>query len=113
MKKAIYIAIPLVIALALVMALPGCGGGQPTATPSPEKPGSKILEVMNRQQDALMSIPGVVGVGIGRSEATGEFVILVMVKQLTPELKKALPKELEGFKVEPLVTGEIEIQPAQ
>ena len=59
-----------------------------------------------------MSIPGVDGVGVGRSEATGEFVITVMVAELTPELQKALPQDLEGFTVEPLVTGTIEIQPA-
>ena len=69
-----------------------------------------ILKVMEIHLDELMEIPGVVGVGIGQSETTGEWFISVLVDEMTPELQALLPKELEGFEVKPQVTGPIEKQ---
>lgn len=64
-----------------------------------------IEDVLDRHRDKLMETPGVVGVGIGESQ--GIPVIIVMVDQLTPELKSRLPEKIEGFTVKVEVTGEI------
>ena len=103
----------LLVILALGVAVIGCQAGPtpaPTSTPPEETPPAEIVDVMEKHQEELMRIPGVLGVGIGRSETTGEFVILVMVEEMTPALQEALPKELDGFKVEPVVTGEIKVE---
>ena len=103
----------LLVILALGVTVIGCKA-EPTpaatVTPPEEGPPAEIIGVMEEHQEELMGMPGVVGVGIGRSEATGEFVILVMVKEMTAALKEVLPKELDGFKVEPMVTGEIKTE---
>lgn len=48
--------------------------------------------------------------GIGQDETTGEPIILIMVVELTPDLEKALPQEIDGFPVKPLVVGEIKVE---
>jgi hypothetical protein len=73
-------------------------------------PLADIINVMEAHQDELMEIPGVIGVGIGQSEETGEPLISVLVDQMTPELQEQLPSELEGFEVKAEVTGPIHIQ---
>ncbi len=63
-------------------------------------------EVLSKNHDRLMSIDdGITGVGI--SESQGRPAISIMVKQLTPELKAKLPKELDGVPVKIDVTGEV------
>lgn len=84
---------------------------RPQKQPTQDKPeGSKmkIEDVQQRHEQRLMAIPGVNGVGIG--ESNGQPVILIMVKQLTPDLKKKLPNQLEGFGVKVEVVGEIRAQ---
>jgi hypothetical protein len=65
----------------------------------------KEEEVLSKNENRLMSIPGVNGVGI--SESNGQIVISVMVKSLTPELKAQLPKDLDGVPVKVDVIGEV------
>ena len=103
----------LLVILALGVAIIGCQAGPApaaTSTPSGETPPAEIVDVMEKHQEELMGMPGVLGVGIGRSDATGEFIILVMIEEMTATLEEVLPKELDGFKVEPMVTGEIEAE---
>ena len=73
-------------------------------------PTAHIVDVMEAHLDELMEMPGVVGVGIGQSETTGERFIAVFVDEMTTELEATLPTELEGFEVKPRVTGPIDIQ---
>jgi hypothetical protein len=82
----------------------------PTSSKEGEIPTAGIIKVMEAYLDELMEIPGVVGVGIGQSETTGERFISVLVDEMTPELRALLPTELEGFQVKPQVIGPIEIQ---
>jgi len=64
-----------------------------------------IEQALERHQDRLMAIPGVIGVGIG--EAGGRPALVVMVKQMTPELKAHLPQKLEDHPVVFEQSGEI------
>ena len=64
-----------------------------------------IEKILQEHTDKLMSIPGVVGVAEG--EKGGGPVILVMVSELTPELRDQLPRQLGGIPVEIDKTGEI------
>jgi hypothetical protein len=107
----------LLVVLVIGIAIGRCNTGPtPKATQAPrpskegEMPTVDIVKVMEIYQDELMEIPGVVGVGIGQSETTGEKIISVFVDEMTPELQDLLPTELEGFEVKPQVTGPIQIQ---
>jgi hypothetical protein len=66
----------------------------------------KVEDVMEKHQEQLMTLPDVVGVGVGEDD-NGRPVIVVMVKAVTKELKSNLPANLEGFNVKVDVTGEI------
>jgi hypothetical protein len=72
-----------------------------------EKPmGQKpIEEVLKNHTDHLMSIPGVVGTGIGEFE--GKPCIKIFVIKKTEDLEKKIPRVLEGYKVVIDETGEI------
>lgn len=60
---------------------------------------------LERHQDRLMSIPGVVGVGIGGSEDSP--MIVVMVRKGGNDIRKKIPARIEGHPVKVEVTGEI------
>lgn len=62
-----------------------------------------IEKTLEEHTDKLMSIPGVVGVAEG--EKGGEPIILVMVSELTPELRVQLPRQLDGITVAINKTG--------
>jgi hypothetical protein len=68
-----------------------------------------IGEAMDRHGASLLSIEGVVGLGIASRD--GEPVIVVYLENRTPELEERLPAELEGFRIVTEVTGPIEAQP--
>ena len=69
----------------------------------------KGIEAVQKQYESqLMSIPGVVGVGIG--ECNGQPCLKVFVTKKTPELEQQIPKQLEGFKVDIEVGGQPESQ---
>lgn len=65
----------------------------------------QIEDVLDNYQDQLMSVSGVIGVGIG--ESMGQPVIVVMVTAVTPEIKAMIPNRLENFVVQVEITGEI------
>jgi hypothetical protein len=63
-----------------------------------------------RHESALMALPHVVGVGLGRDERTGQDAIVVFVDRLIPvtELRaeEVIPQSVEGvpIRVEPIDT---------
>ncbi len=65
-----------------------------------------IEEVLETHTNYLMSIPGVVGVAQGSCD--NEPCIKVYARRITPELRRQLPKTLEGYKVISVETGEFE-----
>ena len=64
-----------------------------------------IEQVQERHERELMATPGVVGVGIG--ERRGNPVLLVMVRERTPEVER-LPRQIEGVPVEVELVGDVE-----
>jgi hypothetical protein len=52
-----------------------------------------------------MNIPGVMGTAEG--SCAGRPCILVLVQQVTPELRKAVPSQLDGIQVDIRETGRI------
>jgi len=71
-------------------------------------PKPAIEEVQAKYQDRWMSIPGVVGVGIGA--VNGAPVLRIMVLKKTEALERKLPKAVEGYSVIIVETGEIRAQ---
>lgn len=63
-------------------------------------------QVKDRHEQALMAVPGVVGMGIGLSRDGQRVVIQVYVAALSAETREALPSELDGVSVEIVETGE-------
>jgi hypothetical protein len=92
------------IVFSVMLGLVACDSGLMNAP-------DDIVGVKERHEAALMSVPGVVGVGIG--DCDGQPCIKVFVKERTPELEGQIPKQLEGFKVDIETTGPIEIQPTR
>ena len=66
-----------------------------------------IYQVKEKHELELMKIPGVTGVGIGENPRKPGLVIKVYVERATPELKKTIPAELEGYPVVLEASGEI------
>lgn len=64
-----------------------------------------IDAVLAQHQDQLMALPGVTGVGIGQQ--ADRPVIVVMVRELTPSVREAVPRTLDGHPVVVEGTGEI------
>jgi hypothetical protein len=87
--------------LALVLAIPACASDR-------APPDRSADEVMQRHEADLMSIPGVVGVGVGQCD--GKACIKVLVERETPELARTVPEELEGVRVDLEETGQIRAQ---
>src|SRR5207245_1414167 len=69
-----------------------------------EEPRMARVKTVKRKHEArLMSMPGVVGVGIGRKE--GRDCICIYVKDDDPRILAALPRALEEIPVEVIVSG--------
>ena len=108
MFRTINIGIPSMLLSMIVLSVStvGCaekrvedqGGQEEMAAPT-------IEAVLKEHTDEWMSIPGVVGTGIGACE--GKPCIRIFVVKKTPELLKKIPPKLEGFVVDVEETGEI------
>ena len=71
-----------------------------------EKP---IEQVLKEHTDQLMALPGVVGTAQG---LCGKHpCIKLYVAEMTDELKQKIPSNLEGYKVDVQITGEIKALP--
>ena len=81
-------------------------------------PHQAIKDVLKNHQDALMSKPNVIGVGIGLREThgdrTGTVCIVVLVSQKYPAAALSpdalLPTELDGIPVDVQEVGKISAQ---
>jgi len=59
--------------------------------------GKKIENVIKEHVDKLMALPGVVGVGEGRSQ--GKQCIVVFVQDGETDSVKAIPQSIEGYSI--------------
>lgn len=87
-----------VLASLLVVACVGCSHG--TSKHGSGLPGMNLRPiemVLKEHTPEWMSIPGVVGCGIG--EKKGKPCILILVVKRTKELNTRLPKQVEGYSV--------------
>jgi len=67
-----------------------------------------VRRVKERHEGRLLTLPGVVGIGVGVSEKVSEqAAIEVYVIQATESLRQALPRSLDGAEVKIVETGEI------
>ncbi len=64
-----------------------------------------ITDVLRDHTDSLMALPGVVGTAQG--EQDGKPCVMVLVVELTDDLRARLPTELDGYPVVISETGEI------
>jgi len=86
-----------------IAAYPGTTqGDDPVKNSDPER---SIAEVLKDHTDWFLSLPGVVGTGIG--ECDGKPCIKVLVDKNTEELARTIPKTLGGFPVITVETGKI------
>ncbi len=74
-------------------------------------PKKSIETAVAEAVDSLLSLPGVVGVGIG--EHGGEPCIRVMVETATPAVRAGIPDQLGGYPVIVDETGPIRALDAQ
>ena len=79
-------------------------GGTQRTPPVVHAPKS-IDAVLAAHTDSLMAVPGVVGTAVGRCKGTP--CIRVLVTRTSDELRRRIPRELEGFPVQIDVTGPI------
>ncbi len=61
-------------------------------------------DVKNRHSMRLLRLPGVSGVGVQKS-GDDDFYIAVHVDSSDPKVIEQLPKQLEGLRVETIVSG--------
>ena len=61
-------------------------------------------EVKNRHSMELLKIPGVCGVGVQKSREN-DFYIALHIESDDPQIVAQLPKQLEGLRVETIVSG--------
>lgn len=98
---------PFCLFIALNLAiLPACsnqGPDQREPLSDGEVTPVSIQEVQEAHTPAWMSIPGVVGTGIGQCD--GAPCIKVFVAQKTSEVDRQIPDEIEGYPVSVEVTG--------
>ena len=78
----------------------------------PPQVNQKAIEAVNkvkdRNEEAILKIEGVVGMGIGISETVpGKVVIEVYVKKFAHEMRNIVPEMLENIPVKIVETGEI------
>jgi len=68
-----------------------------------------IADVLRRQTPSLMTIRGVTGTGEGRAD--GKSVIVVYTSHITRQDRIAIPRKIEGYKVEIREVGDVTAPP--
>ena len=64
-----------------------------------------IEAVLAEHNDSLMAVPGVLGTAVGR--CSGAPCIRILVGRVNDEIRRRVPRELEGYPVHIDVTGTI------
>jgi hypothetical protein len=94
--------------LFLILCWASCRVSSPPAsTAAANMPKRDINLVLRDHDKELMAIPGVVGVFVGALGDGKTPCLKVMAERKTPELKRKIPKSLEGYAVVLEETGPI------
>ena len=95
--------------LLLASACAGCRAPAPHSqvNPTPLRP---LTQVLAAHTPELMKLPGVVGTAEARM-GDGRPCVLVLVERMTLELKRDLPKSLEGWPVRVEASGPLRAMP--
>ncbi|WP_199326327.1 hypothetical protein [Nostoc parmelioides] len=110
-KRLIFIFIVIALASLLFLPLFTSNQNQQPLFVSYSLSSPNIEQVKEQYESDLLRINGVVGVGI--SECEDKPCIKVYLNNESPNLKRQIPKQLDGFKVDTQVTGTIQAQPQQ
>ncbi len=70
---------------------------------------ASIVEVKSKHESRLLSLPGVISVGIGRDD-DGRTVIVIGVRDEVAAKSKDFPAQLEGYPVRVDVIGPVQAQ---
>ena len=65
----------------------------------------ELRKIQTRNEEAIFSLPGVVGMGIGLTEDGKGPAFVVYCKKLRPEARALFPHHLEGVPVRLIETG--------
>ena len=101
----------LFVAAVAALWLGGCGAESDRRSPDTagrevDVPERDINAVLDAHDEELMEIPGVIGVAVGQLEDRTP-VLLILVIEETDEIKRRVPKTIEGHPTKIMVTGEI------
>jgi hypothetical protein len=103
MKKYMSVCLTAALVIVCVAVMLACVRKKDTVTINA---GNRSVEqVFDTHRDSLLSIPGVVGAGIAKSD--GKPCIVIMVKEKSQYAEGQIPKELDGYKVIVQETGEL------
>lgn len=94
-------------ALVIVLCLTLTGGCTTMNRQAQLVPSRDINAVLKAHEGELMSIPGVVGVYVGLLKDEKTPCLKVMLARMDSDLKRRIPRTLEGYPVKAEVTGEI------
>jgi hypothetical protein len=92
------------VALVTVSGL-GCNRDHASSGQTQRMAGKTIQQVQEEHTDAWMTIPGVVGTGIGQDK--GKPCILVFTVSNTEQVKRKIPSTVEGYPVVVQYIGEV------
>lgn len=94
----LLLVLSIVCSVILLASIEACNNKYPEGEEGRKEMKSKpIEEVLKSHTDRLMAISGVAGTGQGLHE--GKACIKVYVVKLTPELRKKIPGNIEGYPV--------------
>jgi hypothetical protein len=96
------------IGISLLLVVAGCGSGSQSGRVEKQNgssmPQKSIEQVLSDNTGRWMTLPGVVGTGIG--ECSGKPCIKIFASAKSDSLAKQIPKQIDGYTVELEVTGE-------
>ena len=67
---------------------------------------ARMRSIQTSNQDSILAIPGIVGIGIGLTEDGENSAFIVYTEKLTDEVAQAVPSTLEGIPVRLIESGE-------
>ncbi len=107
--KNVKAQVVVLAAIFLCFVIGGCTAGAHGLEGEKGMTDSKVSQVLERHQNELMAIPGVVGIAEGRCDSVP--CIKVFIARSTPEITGKIPHVLEGVPVSVEVTGEFKPLP--